>query len=219
MSEDSKTPPENLLPAVLEAKPRSALEIKYVKNILAADPGIGEKSLAIANSLADSGLSGPMAAMIIQAVYAPTTVDGRGQGTRIKWYVDAVRNRYGHKLDKIRTNVLSFRTFMADMEEVSQMRDELNGNGYSVSFEGAFLLWEIGEDVDSIQTAIEAHLDHLRDYPGSCMKRVVEAAMEVKSGKRFVELETALQFMNQREMIPDENYGEHTDRPDRPEDW
>lgn len=213
--------PEPANPSALQttSTPQSALERKFISRILQADPGIGDKSVAIANSLADSGLPAVAAAMVIQAVYAPTTVEGYGQANRIKWFVDAVRNRYSHKLERIKTDYRSFRSFIADMEEVVQMRDELNGDGYSVSFELAFTLWELGEDSNSVVLAIEEHLGHLMNFRGSIMVKLKAAALAVASGK-FTELATALQFLNQTHMAGnDEDYNENHHRSDSPENW
>ena len=75
----------------------TALERKYIKRILQYNPGLGDKSALMAESLADSGLPASAAAMILQAVYSPTTGDGKGQGTRAKWFVEAIRYRYGSR--------------------------------------------------------------------------------------------------------------------------
>ncbi len=210
---------DKLIKSLLPAQSlRTTLEHKYIKRILEAEPGLGEKSIELANSLVESGLPDSAAAMILQAVYLPTSADGRGQGTRAKWFVEAIQNRYSNRMEKIKTDYRAFRSFLSDMEDVTGMRDELNGNGFSCSFQLAFLLWELGEDANSVQVAIDEHLDHLLGLPGSCMARVSDAAMAVQRGE-FTEVATALQFLNQRTIVNDENYGQHYDGLDRPENW
>jgi len=187
-------PNQALIPALSS---QTALERKYIHHILRSDPGMGEKSIQIANSLADSGLPVAACAMILQAVFVPaTTSQQRGaQGTRLRWFVEAIQNRYQNRMDKIRHDYRAFRSFVSDMEEVTEMRDELNGNGYSISFQGAFLLWEVGECADSIQRMVDDYLPHLAQFKGSAMKRLVEAAMQVQNGV-FSEMGSALEFLN-----------------------
>jgi hypothetical protein len=130
---------------------------------------------------------------MIQAVYSPTDEMGRGQGTRAKWFVSAVQNRYSHKLSKIQQDVSAFRIFISEMEEVVEMRDILNGEGYTISFESAFLLWELGMDADSVMGTIQEVCANLK-FQSQAAKFVVRAAQMVKAGY-FMEIETAIESM------------------------
>jgi hypothetical protein len=190
-----------LIPALAE---KSAIERKYVKQILRADPGVGEKSLAIAESLADSGFTPAAAAMIIQSVYSSEIALNRGRGTRIKWFTQMVHNRYGSRLDKIKSDYKAMRAFLADIEEINEMRDALNIEGYGLSYEAAGMLWELGEDANSIMTMITNHCGYLCGYLSSQMSMVVKAAVAVKHG-RFSEVETALEYMCRHTIKPDDD--------------
>lgn len=172
---------------------QDAVAKRMANRILAVNPGMGEKSMRMAEDIADSGLPSTAAVMLIQAVYSPTDDIGRGQATRAKWFISAVRNRYHHKLDKIRNNTGHFRVFLADMEEVVNMRDTLRGEGCSVSFEAAFLLWEQGMSADSILNIISDCCGKGMP-PGASTKMVIRAAQMVKAG-HFLNIETAIDSM------------------------
>lgn len=181
---------QKLLPQYGE---QTALERRLAARILKLNPGMGEKSLEIANALCDSGITAAAASTLLQAVYSPTDELGRGQGTRMRWFVEAIRRRYDYKIDKIRNDPKAFKTFIAEMEEVVEMRDTLKGEDVSVSFEAAFLLWELGLDADSILGIVQSECDGL-NTPSIVAKHIVQAAQAVKSGF-FMELETAIQAM------------------------
>jgi len=181
---------QKLLPQI---STQTAIERRLAARVLKLNPGLGEKSLEIANSLADSGITTAAAVMLLQAVYSPTDPIGRGQGTRAKWFVETVRRRYSYKLDKIRNDPKYFRTFVSDMEEVVEMRDILNGEGIVITFESAFLLWELGLNADSVMSIIQEVCD-FAGYPRLAAQMVVKAARAVKAG-HFMELETAIESM------------------------
>lgn len=176
-----------------------ALEKSYARKILRLHPGLGDKSIGIANSLADSGLSPGLASMLMLTVYSPPAeggveIRGLGQGTRMRWFTDAVRSRYGHKLDKIRDDYRQFRMMLADLEDAVEMRDTLVGEGYSFSFHEAFLLWELGQDAESVLGMIsDMAADGRRDVVAK--RHIVKAAQMVKAG-RYMELQTALDDLN-----------------------
>ncbi len=172
---------------------QSALERKLANRLLAMNPGLGPKSLEIANALADSGLSPSAASMLMLSVYATGDVAGRGQGTRLRWFMEAVQNRYSHKLDKIRNDPAAFRIFVADIEEVNEMRDTLNGEGITVSFQNAFLLWELGLNADTVMSTVADVCQHV-PTPSLAAKFVVRAALMVKN-KVCVSLESAINEM------------------------
>jgi len=181
---------------------QSALELRLAKKILTLNPGMGEKSQAIAESLVDSGMNAAGSAMIIHAVYAPTDPQGRGQATRARWFVEAVRRRYSYKLEKIRNDPSQFRNFLSEMEEVVEMRDILNGEGVAVSFEAAFLLWEIGLTADSAMGILQETCDDM-NYLSIATKHLIRAAQAVKNG-HFLTIENAIDSMR---------YGYEYERP------
>jgi hypothetical protein len=182
---------EKLLPQLSGA---SSLERRFVRHILKMNPGMGEKTLAIAASLADSGMPPSAGLMLLDAIYKPETADGRGQGTRTRWFVEAVRSRYAHRLEKAGTDYKAFRALMGELEEVVEMRDELNNDGYSTSFHAAFVLSEVGLTADEVKVLIFDLLPHLSAYPATQLKIVVSAAMAVKAGQ-FSTMEGALRFL------------------------
>lgn len=171
-------PTPKLIPALSQ---QTAIERKLAGRILKLNPGIGEKSIELANSLCDSTLAPGMAAAIISAVYSPSDAGGRGQGTRIKWFVDAINQRYGSRLDKIKSSIPYFRTFIAEMEEMTDLRDTLNGEGYGASFQSTFLLWEVGLNSAEAMRILEALAD-CASYKSSALRILVKAAQIVKSG-------------------------------------
>lgn len=180
----------SLIPAT-----QSAAEIKISRRILALNPGLAAHSGKVSKAaelLSDSGLAPTVASMVIAAVYSSTDLQGRGQSTRARWFVEAVHNRYGHRLDMIRNDPKHLESFLYDMEVMSEIRDSLNGEGFSCSFHAAFLLWELGETTESITDLLEELYPSRLAYKGSAMAVVVRAAQLVKAGK-FCELATAIQ--------------------------
>lgn len=172
---------------------QTALERRMAAKILKSVPGLGDKSMVMAQTLCESGLSAAAASMLIHAVYSPSDPLGRGQGTRARWFIEAVNSRYSGRLDNIRRDPTRFKNFVAEMEEVTEMRDELNGEGITVSFQVAFLLWEIGLDADSVLGIIQglcSGIEHTR----MATALLIKAAQQVKAG-HFMELETAIEFM------------------------
>jgi hypothetical protein len=177
----------NLLPQFTQQK---ALELRYSKALMKLDKGLGEKTAAIAHEFADSGLSPTIAGMLMQTVYAPTQPDGRGQATRVKWFMETVRRRYMDRLDKARNNITFLRTILSEMEEITLMRDTLCGEGASITFEQTFHLYELGYDAEAI-LGIIADLD--TPTKGAGIWRINRAVAAVKSGRAY-SLESALDF-------------------------
>lgn len=126
----------------------SKLQTRLANKIMASHAGIGDKSLEIAQSLVELGLSPAMSSMLLDAVYRPTDALGRGQATRWKWFNAAVQRRYRDRLEKIRTNVLSFRNFLAEIDEFVDMRDTFKGEDYSFSYEQCFEFHELNLDAE-----------------------------------------------------------------------
>jgi len=193
--------PMNLIPQTTK---QTALANRLAKSILKLSPGLGEKSSEMAEALADSGLPPSAAVMLIQAVYSPTDAGGRGQASRAKWFLDAVQTRYRGRLDKIQTNAKYFRVFISEMEEVTEMRDTMNGEGYSFTFHETFMLWELGLDACSVLGIIQ------ECCAGSvsqalAKKMIVRAALAVNAG-HFQQIETAIDSLR---------YGYQFDRSDR----
>lgn len=172
---------------------QSALERRLASRILKLNPGLGDKSMQMATALTDSGIGPAAAAMLIMAVYSPTDERGRGQATRAKWFVEAMRRRYDYKIQKIRTDPAQFRIFIAEMEEVVEMRDTLKGEDVNISFESAFMLWELGLNADSVLGLIQNECDGIT-LQSVATKHIIRAAQMVQAGY-FMELETAIKEM------------------------
>lgn len=187
MSEEQK-----LLPRISQ---QTAMERRIAATLLKLSPGLGEKTQELAATLSDSGLSAAAANLLIQAVYSPNDAVGRGQGTRAKWFTAAIQNRYGHRLEAIRKDPTRFKNFVAEMEDVVEMRDTLNGEGIAISFESAFNLWEVGLNAATAMSTIQsicADIEHTKLATALLLK----AARQVKAGN-FMALETAIEFMRQ----------------------
>jgi len=174
--------------APAETAKLSAAEKRFTKRLLALHPGLGKTAETMAALLSDSGLGTAASAMVLSAVYSSGDLQGRGQSTRSMWFVEAIRNRYGHRLEMIKNDPKAFESFIYDMGVVTEMRDQLKGEDYSVSFHAAFLLWELGESSDSVIQIAESMES---PYKGSAIKIIVRAAQLVKSGE-FSMLETAV---------------------------
>lgn len=177
----------DLLPEVTKQR---ALETRYAKALLKTDKGLGEKTVAIAQEFADSGVAPAVATLLIQTVYAPTHPEGKGQATRVKWFVEAVKRRYVDRLDKAKNKIAYLRTILSELEEVTLLRDTLNGEGASVSFEQAFNLYEMGYDADTILAMIS---DMDCGGPSRGIWRINRAIAAVKSG-RATTIEAALDY-------------------------
>jgi hypothetical protein len=180
-----------LIPAISQ---QSALERRVAAKILRLNPGLGPSAVAIANSLCDSGLPPAITTAILAAVYAPTDPLGRGQSTRAKWFVEAINSRYQSRMDKIRTNVSYFRTFVSEMEEISEFRDTLKGEDYPVSFQAAFLLCESGLSTSEAIRLLDEICDGT-NYRGSAMRTLILAVQNVNAGKAST-VEGAIREMN-----------------------
>lgn len=181
-----------LLPEVSQ---KTSLERRYIKQILKSDPGIGDKCVEIARSLADSGFTPAAASMILQSVYSPAVAGGNGQASRIRWFTEAIQTRYASRLDRIKTDYKAFRSFLSDMEEVTEMRDTLNGNGFTFTFHQSFLMWELGEDANSIMGMVYDLQEKGVMSTVAIVARIVKAALEVQRGT-FSEVRTAVEFLN-----------------------
>jgi hypothetical protein len=172
-----------------EAAAHAALEARYAKALLKLDKGLGPKSMELAKEFADSGLPSGVAALLMRTVYAPTDVQGRGQSVRLKWFMETVKRRYSDRLDKARSNMAYLRTLLAELEEITQMKETLCGEGLRFSFEQTFHLFELGYDADSIMALTS-------DMEGSRLRaagRVWRAAKAVEAGKA-PSVEAALDF-------------------------
>jgi hypothetical protein len=180
--------------ALASVPQQSVVEKRIVKRILVLHPGLigkGDKVSKAAAIIADSSLSPTATAMVLAAVYSTSDDKGRGQGTRARWFVEAVKNRYDRRLDRIRNDPKQLESFLYDMEAISDMRDNLNGEGFGCSFQAGFLLWEIGESCDSVMQLVAELYPSQVGYKGSAMAIIVRAAQLVKVGK-FSELATAV---------------------------
>lgn len=162
------------------------LQQRYVRALIRANPGLGEKSERIAQDLMQTGLSSTEAMMLINLVYAPAYIDGRGQGTRLKYFAKALQDRYGDcYLANIGQNEKVFRGFLAEIDEAVAMRDLINeelSKQASISFDNALLLQEIGLSADAFLGYVHNYAtDHKTDRL-SALLRVIHAARRIKGG-------------------------------------
>lgn len=168
------------------------MEMKIAKRLLEMNPGMGERSQQIAHDLCEAGLSATASVMLLNVVYSPDDAAGRGQAARVKHFKEAVMAHYGYRLDSIRHDVSRFRMFLADMEEMVEMRDILKGEGFSIAFSVAFMFWELGLDADAVMVLIDEYLWQFS--PQKAIVILTKAAMAVQAG-RYMTLDAALERM------------------------
>lgn len=176
----------------LQIQKNSIIQKRYASKILSLNPGVGEKSQQIAADLIDSGLPAAMCVSLIEIAHATNDIEGRGQGTRLKWFNAAVQRRYGDRIEKASGNIQLFRALLADLETAVETRDTLNGEDWGFSYEQTFLLWELGYDSESILRLLDECLSN-GGTRLQARRALIICAGQVKSGQ-FTQLETALEF-------------------------
>lgn len=155
------------------------LELYYTKALLKLNPGLGEKTSMIVGDLMQCGLKPSEAYALITSVYSPRDLQGNGQATRAKYFGEAIIGRYGDELDKIRSNIATFRRFLAEVSEASNMRDTINGEGYTITFHDALLYQEIGLDAEKYLIFLQDLKS--RNVSGLAIKMIIrQAALKVK---------------------------------------
>jgi len=165
-----------------------ALEKRIAKRLLELNPGLGPVAQQQAELLADTGLRPVEAAMLLEAVYQPSKANGRGQSQRSKALVEALVCRYGDRLQRAANNFDLMRTLIAEMEEVSEMRDQIGDAGASFSFADTLLLDGLGCSAHQV-SALMAEERWSSAVAAKC--RIMAAARLVESGQ-FATLEGAL---------------------------
>jgi hypothetical protein len=152
---------------------------KLVRRMLKLNPGMGDKVQEYADSLADSCLSPTQSLMLIEAMYSPVPQSAKGQGTRAKWFVEAVRERYGDRLVSASRSAALFKTIIAELEEVVEERDKVNGDQVSLSFHQMFMCNEAGLSADDI-TRLMSDQD---GTPFAAKRKLLKAVEMVKTGR------------------------------------
>jgi hypothetical protein len=165
-------------PLQLSESRRVALARKLTRNLIRLNPGLGEAAQHQADLLADCALSPTQALMVIEAIYSPTVTAGHGQSTKTKWMVQALRERYADRLEKIASNSALFLGFLADLEEVVEERERVNSTDISFSFHEMFLCDEIGLCADEINRILSTQ----DCKPITAKKRLMTAVELVKAG-------------------------------------
>lgn len=128
------------------------LQKKYTSLMIQETHGFGLVSGECAKMLLDSGLPSAMSIEIIHAIYQqPTNLSEvpLGQGNRAKFFTPALIRQIGNDyLEKASRDPLTFRRLLQEIEEMNDFRDNLNNEGYSITFEDAFFLNQSGVGVE-----------------------------------------------------------------------
>ena len=175
-----------------------ALQKKYVDALIKAKPGLGEKALAIAGDMINTGLSPNEAMALINLIYVPADLQGRGQATKLKHFSEALIKRYGESyLERIGRSPALFRGFLYQVGQAIEMRDEINQSrqGSSITFRDTLLFQELGLSAE----VLDGYIYHLtsEEYISevAALMRIKAAAVEVEK-KNFATLEGIL-FRNE----------------------
>jgi hypothetical protein len=161
---------------------------------LKIDPGLGKKSQAMAEALIDSGLPPSMSILLIQSVCnLVATSPERNYGSRMKWFVAAMQNSYRHEIDKASNNIAYFKRLVVVMEDVTEIKDTLCGEGANISFQEAFILHRLGYNSDTLMALCDDIGPPLR----RAARSIVKAAMAVESGNATT-IEAALDYEHTR---------------------
>lgn len=182
---------------VLAEQTEQGLQKQYIQALIQRQPGLGDRCQEIAQSFIDSGLAPSEAYMIMDIVYAPSSgnMAGRGQGTRMKHFAEAIQNRYGETvLHNASQHIEKFRGLLEQIGQAVEMRDMLNGalNGSSLSFSNALLFQEIGLDYNALLDIIYEVVDRQQTSELSALVRVTNAAKKLSRTNNFCTLEGVL---------------------------
>jgi len=172
-----------------------ALQKKYLHALVKANPGLGDKSAQIAECLVDTGLTYGEATTLIKMVYAPSSLEGRGQATRLSHFYKAVQSRYGEsRLERCSRNVALFKGFLAQMSNAIEMRDNVNAyldNKTSLSFHNALLLEDLGLPPESFIEYVNRLVTEYNLSETAAVVRICKAAKQVEK-KIFANLEAII---------------------------
>jgi len=169
-----------------------ALSLKIANRILSGNPGLTpEYARKVTDTLMEADISPLQAAVIMDAVYRPTSGKGTGQTTRGKWFVQALTTRWAGRLEKAATSLASFRTLVAEIEELNEFRDRVNAEGTcSLSYQQAMMLDECGIGADAFMVMM---YDSNLGSPFAAKAKIMRAVRLVISGQAAT-VEGALAF-------------------------
>jgi len=159
----------------------------YTSAIVKAKPGLGDGAVAIAQQLANAGLDEGQALALIDLVYNPKRADGNGQGTRLKYFSQALITRYGSDtLQSYGNSLPLFKGFLFRLNEAIAMRDEYNNSGIqaSMSFEGALRFEDLSIDPRQIFSYVSDVSARNNISETAAYMRVKEASKIVERGER-----------------------------------
>jgi len=173
-----------------------ALQQKYAAALIRAKPGLGDKAEKIAEDLVNVGLTPNESLMLVGLVYMPVDIQGRGQGTRLKYFAEALQERYGdHRLEKCGKSVALFRGLLAQINEAIEMRDLINGaldRRTSISFRDALRYQEIGLDADIFFGYVAKLTSDLNLNETAAVMKIRDASKRVENSKQIGSLEALL---------------------------
>lgn len=161
---------------------------KIAKTIIRMYPGLGPKTQALADVLADSGLSMAESTALLLAAYSGPSNSGQGQGPRMKHFVNALKVRYGDRLERAANNVTLFKALVGELESIVDTRDELRDSGIKLSFLEALRFDALGISGDEISRLME---EQTCFGPVAKKMRLLKALDLVEKGQ-FATVEAAL---------------------------
>lgn len=171
-----------------------ALQKRYVDALIKARPGLEEQAIKIADDLVNTGLTPNEAMLLIDLVYSPRDLQGRGQATKLKYFSEAVIGRYGDSyLEKVGKSPVLFRGLLYQIGQAVEMREDANDflSHSSITFNDTFLFQELGLSAE----VLGSYVYHLMSEQGlsevAAIMRIKGAAAEVERG-RFSTLEGIL---------------------------
>lgn len=179
----------------LQQVARPSLVPQFVKRLTKINPGLSGKTIENASMLmADSGLEGLECLRLLEAVYRPNNEKGIGQSTRAKYFTEALRSRWGYRLEKAASSLPALKTLVGEVESLAVFRDTIREDlGFNISFLESMLLDEIGITPDSFMVMHHEAMQ-IRPSPIWGKKTILDAAKLVQSGKAST-IEGALEFL------------------------
>lgn len=178
----------------MDSQNENLTQKRYVTTLIKSRPGLGDYALKIADDLTNTGLSPTEAIMLIDMVYCPQDLEGKGQGNKLKHFSEAVVQRYGGDyLEKVSRSPELFRGLLHQIGQAVDMRDDTNGSlsHSSISFKDSLLFQELGLSAE----VLDGYIYNLTVDQGlsevAAIMRIKEAAAQVEKG-RFATLEGIL---------------------------
>lgn len=187
----------------LAEKQEFALQQQYIAALIQRSPGLGEVSNQVAQNLIASGITPAEAFLLIQAVYTPTTAQGKGQGNKVKHFGEALERHYGDVvLHNASKNVAAFQGLLARVTQAVDMRDSLNGAlvRSSFSFDDALRFQKLGLDQDTVMDAYQQLQETYGLGDVAATMRIKEAVRTLERGG-YCTLEGVLFFDEAKEFV------------------